>query len=213
MRDHEQSPGNSKPAGNRTPAIAADAAAIGQAAAAVRAGRGVSPAGVALLQRAAGNSAVASALGDDLDGSLVHSVIGTGGQPLDPNVQEVMESRLGADLSDVRIHTDDRSSQSAQAINAQAYTAGNHIVFQRQEYQPGTDRGIHMLAHELTHVVQQRSGPVDSTPIAGDVSVSHPMDPFEQAAERTADSIVQSIGGAGGISSLQRQLDNDDDLA
>jgi hypothetical protein len=159
---------------------------------------------VPLLQRAAGNSAVASALGDDLDGSLVHSVISGGGQPLDPSVQKAMESQLGTDLSDVRIHTDDQAGRSAQAINAQAYTAGNHIVFQREQYQTGTDSGLHMLAHELTHVVQQRTGPVDSAPIGGDVSVSSPADRFEQAAERNADSIMHPIGGAGGLSALQR---------
>lgn len=155
------------------------------------------------LQRTAGNAAVASALGDDLDGSLVHSVIATGGQPLEPSVQKVMESHLGADLSDVRVHTDGRASESAQAIQARAYTAGSHIVFQRDHYQPGTEAGLRTLAHELTHVVQQRSGPVDGTAVNGGVNVSHPSDRFERAAEQNADIIMRSITGSGGMAAVQ----------
>jgi hypothetical protein len=168
----------------------------------------LTPEAVPLLQRAAGNAAVTSALEGELDGSLVHSVIGNGGgQPLEPGVQKVMESHLGADLSDVRVHTDARASESAQAIQAQAYTSGDHVVFQRQHYQPNTEPGLRMLAHELTHVVQQRNGPVDATPVAGGVSVSDPSDRFERAAERNADSIVRSIGNAGGVAALQRAED------
>lgn len=169
-----------------------------RAAAAAAAEGPLSADGVMLLQRAAGNAAVASAL-DGLDGSLVHSVIGGGGSPLDRPLQTAMESHFGVDLSDVRIHTDERASRSAQAINAQAYTAGSHVVFQRQHFQPGTESGLHMLAHELTHVVQQRSGPVDGTPVAGGVNVSDPSDRFEQAADRSADSVVRALGGVGGL--------------
>src|SRR5690606_8262112 len=58
----------------------------------------------------------------------------------------------------VRIHTDSRAVQSAKQINALAYTSGNHIVFNAGQYQPGSDSGKRLLAHELTHVVQQRDG-------------------------------------------------------
>jgi Domain of unknown function (DUF4157) len=213
MHDREQVPSSSDRAGRTIRSAGHDSAAVAFAAAAARSGRRVPPDTVPHLQRAAGNSAVASLFGDDLDGSLVHSVVGSdgSGQPLDASVQEVMESHLGADLSDVRVHTDARASESAAAINAQAYTAGNHIVFQRAAYQPGTDSGLHMLAHELTHVVQQRNGPVDGTPVAGGVNVSDPSDRFEQAAERNADSILRSIGGSGGMAALQRAPEPDDD--
>jgi hypothetical protein len=119
-----------------------------------------------------------------------------------------MESSLGADLSDVRVHTDARASRSARALQADAYTTGNHVVFQGGHYRPDTDAGLHMLAHELTHVVQQRTGPVDGTPAPGGVSVSDPGDTFEQAAERTAARVVRSVGGAGGIAAL-RQVDDE----
>jgi hypothetical protein len=210
MHERDQVPSSSQAVGraSRGPGPAgSDSATIAFAAAAAHAGRPMPPAAVPLLQRAAGNSAVASVLGDDLDGSMVQSVIGSGGQPLDAPVQQLMESHFNTDLSDVRVHTDSRAGQSAAAINAQAYTAGDHIVFQRQHYQPATDSGMRMLAHELTHVVQQRSGPVDGTPVAGGVSVSDPSDRFEQAAERNADSIMRSIGGG---AAAQRSLEEDE---
>jgi hypothetical protein len=214
MHERDQVPSSGETVGraSRGPGLAAgDSATIAFAAAAAHAGRPMPPAAVPLLQRAAGNSAVASVLGDDLDGSMVQSVIGSGGQPLDAPVQKLMESHFNTDLSGVRVHTDSRAGQSAAAINAQAYTAGDHIVFQRQHYQPGTDAGMRMLAHELTHVVQQRSGPVDGTPVAGGVSVSDPSDRFELAAERNADSIMQSIGGAG--SAAAQRTSDDDELS
>jgi hypothetical protein len=204
-REHGQA---SSPSTVRPPGAENDSAATAQAVRAALAGQALTREAVPLLQRAAGNAAVTSALEGEPDGSLVQSVIGTGGgQPLEPSVQKVMESHLGADLSDVRVHTDARASESAQAIQAQAYTSGNHVVFQRQHYQPKTESGLRMLAHELTHVVQQRSGPVDGTPVTGGVSVSDPSDRFERAAERNADSIVRSIGQAGGVGALQRTED------
>ena len=70
-------------------------------------------------------------------------------------------------------------------MSAHAYTVGSNIVFQRGAYDPGSTGGQTLLAHELTHVVQQRSGPVDGTPAAGGVSVSDPSDRFEvEAAEQ-----------------------------
>jgi hypothetical protein len=153
---------------------------------ALRAGQVPSHEAVVALQRAAGNAGVLSEM--DLDGSLVHSVVGGGGgEPLDAGTRDVMESYLDADLSDVRVHTDARAAESARAIDAQAYTAGNHIVIQPELFQPDTQAGRQLLAHELTHVVQQREGDVSGTPIAGGISVSDPNDPFEQAADRAAD--------------------------
>ena len=76
-------------------------------------------------------------------------------------------------------------------MNAHAYTSGNDIVFQRDAFDPGSERGRHTLAHELVHVMQQRSGPVDGTPAAGGVSLSHPDDRFEREAEATAGAAIQ----------------------
>ncbi|MBL7701141.1 MAG: DUF4157 domain-containing protein [Ferruginibacter sp.] len=80
------------------------------------------------------------------------------GQSMDAGVQSFYENRIGADFSDVKIHTGKEAADSAKDINAQAYAYGNHIVFNEGKYQPQTSEGKHLLAHELAHVVQQLSG-------------------------------------------------------
>jgi hypothetical protein len=72
----------------------------------------------------------------------------------------MMEPRFGHDFSHVRVHTDARAAESAAALNAHAYTVGNHVVFGNGHYLPGTSSGQQLIAHELTHVVQQGSSPV-----------------------------------------------------
>jgi hypothetical protein len=81
----------------------------------------------------------------------------TGGQPLSSEVRNFYEPRLGYDFSHVKVHTDSVASRSAQSINALAYTSGSNIVFNNGQYSPNTDTGKRLLAHELTHVVQQKS--------------------------------------------------------
>jgi hypothetical protein len=88
---------------------------------------------------------------------IVNEVLRSPGQPLDPSTRAFMEPRFGHDFSQVRIHTDERAAESAQAVNALAYTAGRHIVFGNGNYSPVTVAGKRLLAHELTHVVQQTS--------------------------------------------------------
>lgn len=78
------------------------------------------------------------------------------GRLLDADTRTFMEAGFGCDFSDVRIHTSARANESANALNAQAYTYGRDIVFGAGGYAPGTNRGRRLLAHELTHVVQQR---------------------------------------------------------
>jgi Domain of unknown function (DUF4157) len=146
------------------------------------------PRGMLGLQRAVGNAGATAALEEER--SPVHDVVGSPGAPLDRDVREDMEGRLGHDFSDVRVHTDGAADASAKAVNAHAYTVGSHIAFQRSAYDPGSQQGRTTLAHELTHVVQQRSGPVDGTPTAGGVSVSHPSDRFEREAAATAERAV-----------------------
>ena len=84
--------------------------------------------------------------------------IKTGGEPLRPASQNFFEERFGHDFSRVRIHSDDRAAQSAKGIHAQAYTTGWHIVFGAGRYSPDTLAGQKLLAHELTHVIQQGGG-------------------------------------------------------
>ena len=87
---------------------------------------------------------------------IVHEVLRSPGQPLDAAPWAFMEPRFGHDFSQVRVYNDTPAAKSAKAVNAQAYTLGNHIVFGQQKYTPESWEGLHLLAHELTHVVQQR---------------------------------------------------------
>jgi hypothetical protein len=153
------------------------------------------PAAVLRLQRLAGNSGVGSLVGHGPDEqeeerSPVLDVVGKGGgSPLPTELRAQMEGHLGADFSDVRVHDGAKAAESASAVQARAYTVGNDVVFNRGEYQPASDEGRRTLAHELTHVVQQRAGPVDGTPAPGGIAVSHPSDRFEQEAEASATSL------------------------
>lgn len=89
-----------------------------------------------------------------------------GGQPLDRPTRAHFESRLGHDLSNVRLHADARAAASAQAFEARAYTLGRDIVFGAGEYAPGTPSGRRLLAHELVHVVQQGAAAPSRKPVA-----------------------------------------------
>jgi hypothetical protein len=151
------------------------------------------------LQRSAGNSSTASLLGEDQtdEGSPVKDVVGSGGGvPLDQPTRNFIEEGLGHDFGDVRVHTDAKATESAKSLNAQAYTVGTDVVFQGDKYTPESSDGKRVLAHELTHVVQQKSGPVDGTPAAGGISVSDPSDRFEQAAGANAERVMSSPSGS-----------------
>lgn len=148
----------------------------------------VGPAGMLAMQRAVGNAGVQRLAEEER--SPVLDVVSSGGRPLDEPVRTDMESRLGHDFSDVRVHTDDAASRSAASVNAHAYTVGSNVVFQREKYDPSSTAGRTMLAHELTHVVQQRSGPVDGTPTGSGVRVSDPSDRFEREAAANAERVM-----------------------
>lgn len=162
------------------------------------AGRGASVArtssgeGLLDLQRTAGNEATVQFLEDEEKASPVLDVVGRGGgAPLDRAVRAHMESRLGHDFGDVRIHTDAAAAASATSVGAHAYTVGNDVVFGTGHYDPASPAGRKTIAHELTHVVQQKAGPVDGTPAPGGIKVSHPGDRFEQEADEVAAHAVQ----------------------
>jgi hypothetical protein len=165
------------------------------------------PAGLLGLQAMAGNAGVAGLVAqrradadadrpDDGTGpaSPVQDVVASAGSPLEPAVRRDMEAAVGHDFGDVRVHTDAAAASSAKAVQAHAYTVGSHVVFGEGRYQPDTAEGRHTLAHELTHVVQQRQGPVDGTPAGGGIKVSDPSDRFEQEAESVAHRV--SSGGS-----------------
>lgn len=145
-----------------------------------RPGRPPRPGDVAALQRSAGNAAAAAAV----QRSSVQGVLRGAGQPLEESVRGEMESRFGTGFGDVRLHTGAAAQRSAAEIGARAYTAGNHVVIGRG----GADK--HTLAHELTHVVQQRSGPVSGTDSGHGFALSDPGDRFERAAEANAHRVM-----------------------
>ncbi|MEU3528969.1 DUF4157 domain-containing protein [Streptomyces sp. NPDC038707] len=154
----------------------------------------VSPQTAGSLQRAVGNTAVARMIeeqrgaghghGPAVQRSTVHDVLRSAGRPLDDSVRADMEARLGADFSDVRVHTGGAARASAAEVGARAYTSGNHVVLG----DGGADR--HTLAHELTHVIQQRQGPVSATDNGAGLRVSDPSDRFEREAEANATRVL-----------------------
>ena len=89
---------------------------------------------------------------------IVQEVLRSSGQPLHPGTRAFMERRFGHDFSRVRVHTEPRAAESARSVNALAYTVGEDLVFASGHYSPFTTAGHMLLAHELTHVVQQSKG-------------------------------------------------------
>lgn len=157
------------------------------------------------LQRSAGNTGVTELMAEEgHERALVERAIGSGGRPLEAQTRDEMEASFGVDLTDVRVHTDSIATASAQAIKAAAYTVGNDVVVQSDRYAPETPAGLELLAHELTHVVQQRSGPVEGSPGPGGLMISNPSDRFEQSAQRTAREVAAGRSVAAGVQKAQK---------
>jgi hypothetical protein len=91
---------------------------------------------------------------------IVEDVLATPGQPLADSAGRTLEPGFGHDFSGVRVDDDSKAAESASSVNALAYTVGNHIVFNAGQYSPGTSDGNRLLAHELTHTIQQTGGMV-----------------------------------------------------
>jgi len=89
---------------------------------------------------------------------VVERAVAAGGQGLDINTRGFMESRFARNFGDVRIHTDARAAESAQAVGARAFTVGRDVLFAPGEYQPQRDAGRRLFAHELVHTIQQSGG-------------------------------------------------------
>jgi hypothetical protein len=156
------------------------------------------------LQRTIGNRAVQRLLSRVQDqpvigaaGGEVSSDVQTaidqargGGQPLEAGVATRVGEALATDFSEVRVHTDANSQAINHALGAKAATVGNDIFFSAAAYNPGTTSGQHLLAHELTHVVQQGGSRVRQVQTQLKVGAAH--DRYEQEAERTAQKIMQS---------------------
>jgi peptidoglycan hydrolase-like protein with peptidoglycan-binding domain len=120
----------------------------------------------------------------------VHTVLNSGGgQPLDATTRAFMEPRFGHDFSQVRVHTDARAAESARAVSALAYTVGKNVVFGAGHYAPETSVGQRLLAHELTHVVQQQKA--SNASLQGKLTVSQPNNAHEHEAEAQAAMVME----------------------
>ena len=109
----------------------------------------------------------------------------SGGEPLPEAVRQDMESRFGADFSAVRIHRDARAAQASSALNAAAFTVGNQIHFGAGQFNPGSGEGRELIAHELTHTIQQGAAPQAQRQIQ--------RSPASQVVKRSAPA-VQRLG-------------------
>jgi hypothetical protein len=109
-----------------------------------------------------------------------------GGQALDSGTRAGMESSFGADFSGVRVHADAGADALNRSLNARAFTTGQDVFFRQGAYSPGSSGGRELLAHELTHVVQQNGDQVRTK-----LTVGQPGDRYEQEADRVARAITQ----------------------
>nr|WP_052479325.1 DUF4157 domain-containing protein [Kibdelosporangium sp. MJ126-NF4]CEL23638.1 hypothetical protein [Kibdelosporangium sp. MJ126-NF4]CTQ93174.1 hypothetical protein [Kibdelosporangium sp. MJ126-NF4] len=110
-----------------------------------------------------------------------------GGSPLPAQLRSQMESGLGQSLGSVRLHTDATAANLSNQLGARAFTTGNDVFFNSGVYQPDSSEGYHTLAHELTHTLQQSSGPVEATEVSPGLAVSDPHDRDERAAHAAAE--------------------------
>jgi hypothetical protein len=157
----------------------------------------VPPAPDARLASAVGNSAFGAIIGragagilpdgrahPDVEATIARSR--GGGAGLDTASRERFAPALGDDLGDVRVHTDATSAALAQSVSAHAFATGSDVFFAPGQYRPGTRDGDQLLAHELTHVVQQRGAT-----LTGPLTVSEPGDPAEHEADRIAHDLTE----------------------
>lgn len=103
------------------------------------------------------------------------------GQSLHSDLQATLSNSYGDSLNDVQVHTGSQADSLARAVSARAFTVGNDIFFAQGEYNPGSNSGQDLIAHEVAHVVQQRGAPA-----SGPLTVTTPGDALEREAERAA---------------------------
>ncbi len=119
--------------------------------------------------------------------SIVHDVLRSPGQPLEPGARTFFDTRFGHDFSGVRIHADSSAAESARAVNALAYTVGQQIVFGSGQFQPESTGGKHLLAHELAHVVQQQNSGAGTL---STFAIGAANDPAEHEADLAAARVM-----------------------
>lgn len=145
-----------------------------------------------------------------------------GGRSLDAGIQRQMESAFGTNFSGVRVHTDSTADALNQSLSARAFTTGQDIFFRQGEYNPGSSSGKELLAHELTHVVQQTGT------VRGKLAIGEAGDRYEQEADKVASEVLQRLDAPAAvqrqeaieeelqakpeITALQRQEEPDEEL-
>jgi hypothetical protein len=126
---------------------------------------------------------------------MVHEVLRSPGQPLDTATRAAMEPHFGHDFSHVKVHNDSKAAESAQSVNALAYTVGPHLVLGAQHYAPHSEAGQKLLAHELTHIVQ-----LGNTPSSSPAHLT--VGPTNTEAEKEAEIMAGNITSGHGAVSL-----------
>jgi hypothetical protein len=148
-----------------------------------------------MVQRLSDGSGMAAP--PDLDTSIQGAR--GGGQPLAESIRQPMEQAFGADFSGVRVHTDAKSDKLNQSIQAKAFTTGQDVFFRQGVYEPGSRRGQELIAHELTHVVQQNGGAVQREQLqringdkgTGKTQVKPPIYFYHATPKKNANAIAQ----------------------
>ena len=163
-----------------------------------------SPEQIVALQRTYGNRAVQRMIGDAVQRKVTVGMEGgdvtpdvqskinrasSGGQPLDRRVGSQIGGALGADFNGVRVHTDSKSDALNRSLSAKAFTLGSDVFFSKGAYNPGTHSGQHLLAHELTHVVQQGGG--KSNEVQTKLTVGPAGDKYEEEADQVASRVMR----------------------
>jgi Domain of unknown function (DUF4157) len=154
------------------------------------------------VQRAPEVGLAGGAISDGLSGRI-DSQRGSG-SPLDDTTRDTMEGALGTSLADVRVHVGSESDELNQAITAKAFTTGNDVFVRSDQWSPGSSSTQRLMAHELTHVAQQRSGDVATD--GGGMSVGAADTHHEREADEVAEAVAsQSTSSA----SAQREEDDE----
>lgn len=117
------------------------------------------------------------------------------GSPLDTSIREFMESRFGHDFNNVRVHTDEYAAMLASSLNARAFTIGDNILFGAQEYSSHTFEGRKLLAHELTHVVQQGAAPIENPQSVLNISIGRSHQHLTMTIQRSLTDAFNNYRG------------------
>lgn len=168
--------------------------------------------GLINLQKIAGNKAVQrfiqrkDSTSGELDNEMAERINHerSQGHSLDSSIQTQMSQSIGTDFSHVDVHTSEEAHDLNRQLNSKAFTTGKDIFFREGEYQPHTSSGQSLLAHELTHVVQQSSGQVPT-------SSSMKVNPSDDAFEKQADAIAHNVTSQGNATGIQMQVENEEE--